>query len=141
MSARSQSGSKRTGPKKPIDRPFDPAILAEARRIVGEYKIILEFEDGEWYGHGLELPHAYGDGKTPTAAVKDTREAMAAGVACLLEDGRKVPTPAREGNRSVQINIRVTPEEKAVLEARARAKGYKGLSDYIRATVLADAVG
>jgi hypothetical protein len=68
----------------------------------------------------------------------DTREAMIGVVAYMLEQGRRPPEPAREGNRSVQINIRVTPEEKAVLESRSRSKGFRGLSDFIRASVLVE---
>ena len=121
-----------------LDRPFDPAILAEARAIVADYQIVIAFEDGEWFGHGLELPGAHGDGKTPQAAVADTRDAMIGMVAYMLEEGQRPPEPAREGHRSVQINIRVTPEEKAVLESRSRAKGFRGLSDFIRASVLVE---
>ena len=121
-----------------MDRPFDAAILAKARQIVADYQIVIAFEDGEWYGHGLELPGAHGDGKTPQAAVADTREAMVGVVAYMLEEGQRPPEPAREGHRSVQINIRVTAEEKAVLESRSRARGFRGLSDFIRASVLVE---
>ena len=125
-------------PDKAIDRPFDKSILARARAIVDQYKIIVEFEDGEWYGHGLEFPTAYGDGKTVQAAVADTREALVTGVAYMLEEGQTPPPPAREGNRSVQVNVRLTPEEKAILESKAKVKGFRGLSDFVRATVLAE---
>jgi len=61
---------------------------------------------------------------------------MGSALSPILEQGRRPPEPAREGNRSVRINIRVTPEEKAVLESRSRSKGFRGLSDFIRASVL-----
>jgi predicted RNase H-like HicB family nuclease len=121
-----------------LDRPFNSAILRKAKEIVANYEIVIAFEDGEWYGHGLELPGAHGDGKTSQAAVADTREAMIGLVAYMLEVGERPPEPAREGHRSVQINIRVTPEEKAVLESRSRSKGFRGLSDFIRSSVLAE---
>jgi predicted RNase H-like HicB family nuclease len=121
-----------------IDRPFDAAVLGKAKEIVADYEIVVAFEDGQWYGHGLELPGAHGDGKTPQAAVADTREAMIGVVAYMLEEGERPPEPARQGHRTVQINIRVTPEEKAVLESRSRAKGFRGLSDFIRTSVLVD---
>ena len=124
--------------EQPIDRPFDKAILAKAKAIVEHYKIVLEFEDGEWYGHGLEMPGAHGDGKTVQAAVADTREALIGAVAYLIEKGQTPPEPAREGNRSAQVNVRLTHEEKAVLETRSRARGFRGLSDFIRASVLAE---
>ena len=96
------------------------------------------FEDDEWYGHGLELPGARGDGKTPQAAVADTREALVTMVAYMIEEGQTIPKPAVEGNRTVQINIRVTAEEKAVLESRSRARGFRGLSDFVRTAALAE---
>lgn len=105
---------------------------------MANYEIVVAFEDGEWYGHGLELPGAHGDGKTPQAAIADTREAMVGVVAYMLEEGHRPPEPAREGHRSVQINIRVTPEEKAVLESRSRSRGFRGLSDFIRSSVLTE---
>jgi predicted RNase H-like HicB family nuclease len=98
----------------------------------------VEFEEGRWYGHGLEMPTVFGDGRTVQAAVADTREALVTAVAYLLEKGRPPPAPAREGHRSVQVNVRLTPEEKAVLDSRAKAKGFRGLSDFIRTSVLAE---
>ena len=129
--------SKRSiSPSKAVDRPFDKALLAKARAIAERYKIIVEFEDGDWYGHGLEMSTVFGDGRTVQAAVADTREALVTAVACLLEKGHTPPAPAREGHRSVQVNVRLTPEEKAVLESKAKAKGFRGLSDFIRTSVL-----
>ena len=116
---------KRHPRQKALDRPFDKAILAKAKAIVEQYKIVLEFEDGDWYGHGLEIPTAYGDGKTVAAAVADTREGLITAVAYMLEKGQTPPEPAREGNRSAQVNVRLTP-------------GFRGLSDFIRASVLAE---
>jgi predicted RNase H-like HicB family nuclease len=130
------SVKSRNSKSKAIDRPFDEAILARARRLAGEYQIVLICEDGEWYGHGLELPGARGDGKTVAAAVADTREALVTMVAYMLEEGQAPPAAAREGNRSEQINIRVTAEEKSRLESRSRARGFRGLSDFIRTSVL-----
>jgi hypothetical protein len=34
--------------------------------------------------------------------------------------------------------VRLTPKEKTVLESRAKAKGFRGLSDFIRASVLTE---
>jgi predicted RNase H-like HicB family nuclease len=133
MSVKSKSSER-----KALDRPFDKAILARAKEIANQYKIVLERAGDEWYGHGLEMPNAMGDGPTVEVAVADTREAMTGVVAFMLEEGQTPPAPAREGTRSVQVNVRLTPEEKAVLESRSRAKGFRGLSDFIRASVLAE---
>ena len=128
--------SKSSTDSKALDRPFDQRILAEAKAIAGRYKIVLEFDAGDWYGSGLELPTAFGDGKTPQAAVADTRQALILAVAYMLEKGQTPPTPAREGKRSVQVNVCLTPREKITLESKAQAQGFRGLSDFIRSSVL-----
>jgi predicted RNase H-like HicB family nuclease len=134
-SAKSKASSSRA---KALDRPFEKAVLAKARAIAEQYKIIVAFEDGDWYGHGLEMPTACGDGRTVQAAVADTRESLVTAVAYILEEGQVPPAPAREGYRSMQVNVRLTPEEKAMLESKAKAKGFRGLSDFIRASVLTE---
>lgn len=136
MSARSKNSDRR--PKLDPARPFDPAILAEARRIAADYEIVLWFEDGDWYGHGLEFPTAYGDGPTPEACVASTRKGLVAAVAYMLEKGERPPRPARLGERSEQVNIRLTPEERAMLDSRSRAGGFRGVSDFVRAACLAE---
>ena len=132
-----KSKSSKTAEELYLSRPFDPAILAEAKRIAAEYEILTWFEDGEWYGHGLELPHTYGDGKTPDECIASVREGLVLTVASMLEDGEQPPRPARLGERSEQVNIRLTAEERALLDNRSRAGGFKGLSDYVRAAALA----
>jgi|WetSurMetagenome_2_1015567.scaffolds.fasta_scaffold141888_2 predicted RNase H-like HicB family nuclease len=117
-------------------RPFDPAMLDKARKIASDYEIVMWFEDGEWYGRGLELPHTYGDGKTPAACIASVRQGLVVTVATMLEDGERPPVPARTGERTEQVNIRLTASEKAMLENRSRAGGFRGVSDFVRASVL-----
>jgi predicted RNase H-like HicB family nuclease len=133
MSAKSKNSSKA------IDRPFAPAILRRARAIASQYQIVLQFEDGEYYGRGLEMPYVMNDGKTPDRCVKATRESLTVAVATILERAETPPIPANEGKRSVQVNLRLTAEEKLVLERAARSRGFKGLGDFARATLLAHA--
>lgn len=129
---------RHAGKHKKLKSPFESRILESARRIAQAYDLILRHEDGHWYGHALEYPEAMGDGKTVGACVRATRQALTAGVATMLEAGQSPPSPAREARRSSQVNVRLTPEERAVLESRAKAKGFRGLSDFIRTSVLAD---
>lgn len=117
-------------------RPFDPALLNKASKIASDYEIVMWFEDGEWYGRGLELPHTYGDGKTPAACIASVRQGLVVTVATMLEDGERPPMPARMGERTEQVNIRLTASEKAMLENRSRAGGFRGVSDFVRASVL-----
>jgi predicted RNase H-like HicB family nuclease len=115
---------------------FAPAILSRAREIAGRYQVILQFEDGEYFGRGLEMPLVMADGKTPDACVAATREALAAVVATIMESGKTPPAPAMDQTRSVQINIRLTAAEKELLEQSAHRHGFRGLSDYARHALL-----
>ena len=94
-----------------IDRPFDPDVLAKAKKIAAQYQVILSCEEGHWYGRGLELPNVFGDGKTVAQCVQNTREALAGAVAYFLEERQKPPAPARAGTRTQQVNVRLTSEE------------------------------
>ena len=132
----SVKSKKSSGKGSKISRPFASKVLAEAQAVASEYQVILQSEEGHWYGRGLEMPHVFGDGKTPDACIVDTRKALTAAVAYLLESGQKPPAPAREGLRTTQVNVRLTAQEKAVLESTAKRKGFQGLSDFIRAAAL-----
>ena len=103
---------------------------------MSDYQVILNCEDGQWYGRGLELPHVFGDGSTPAACIDSTRGALAAAVAYLLEQGQAPPMPAKQGKRTTQVNVRLTAEEKVILEGTARRKGFEGLSDFLRAAAM-----
>jgi predicted RNase H-like HicB family nuclease len=133
MSAKSKSSSKK------IDRPFSPAVLRRAREIANAYQIVLHREGNLYYGRGLELPTAVNHGKTPGECVEATRDILTTAVAYLIEQGQSPPAPATENKRTEQVNIRLTPEEKLLLEGAARSKGYRGISDYVRNASLAKA--
>jgi predicted RNase H-like HicB family nuclease len=121
---------------KKLNKKFEPRILANARKIAEKYEVILAFDDGEYFGRGLEMPNVFGDGKTPDECMQSTKEALVSTIAHLLEKGEPVPAPANEGKRTEQVNIRLTPEEKTILCATARTKGFQGLADFIRARAL-----
>lgn len=119
-----------------LTRPFAKEIWERAEEIAASYQVVIRLEDDEYYGRGLELPGAMDDGKTPDECVKNTREAMAACVAVMLERGETPPAPASGSRRSEQVNIRLSPEEKLLMEESARARGFRGISDYVRALAL-----
>ena len=121
---------------KDISAPFSRKVLAAARRFVVAYDIVLHREGGEWYGHALEYPEAMGDGKTPAACINATQKALIAGIATMIEAGDTPPAPARQGVRSVQVNVRLTHEEKLILETAAGQKGFRGVSDLMRTGAL-----
>jgi predicted RNase H-like HicB family nuclease len=122
-------------------RPFAPEILRRAEEIARRYQVIVWFDEecGEYYGRGVELPSAMGDGATPDACVAHTREAFVALVAYMLEEGQSPPPPAIEGVRTEQVNVRLSAEEKLVLETAAQSQGYRGISDFVRAAALSAA--
>ena len=81
--------------------------------------------------------------RTSTATAKPSANAwkipataFAGWVAYLLEEGHKPPTPAQAGMRTAQVNVRLTAEEKVLLETTAKQKGFQGLSDFVRAAAL-----
>jgi len=121
---------------KAIDRPFAPELLRRAREIADAYQIILHQEGGEYFGRALELPNVMNDGATPDACVKATRDILATAIAYLLETGQVPPAPAAEKKRTEQINVRLTAEEKLMLEEAARSRGFRGLSDFVRSASL-----
>jgi len=126
--------SKKSSAK--IERPFVRKVLSEARKLAEQYQVIVSREQGRWYGRGLELPHVFGDGPTAADCIAETRKALTAATAYLLEQGQRPPTPARMGRRTQQVNVRLSAEEKAILETTARRKGFQGLSDFVRAAAL-----
>ena len=42
----------------------------------------------------------------------------------MLEEGQRPPTPSRAGTRTMQVNVRLTAEEKVLLESTAKRQGY-----------------
>lgn len=136
--------SKKSSKPKPSknlapDRPFDPAIWQKAEQIARGYSIVVrtEPEVGGFMGRGIEFPNAFGDGVTEQACLADTREALTLVVATMLENGEVPPSPASEDRRDEQVNVRLSRFEKLVLEDAAQSRGYRGISDYMRATSLA----
>ncbi len=121
---------------KKLNKPFSTAVLNRAKKIADKYEIIISVEDGVYFGKGVEMPYVFGDGKTCEECINNTREALASAVAYLIEKNENVPFPATQGKKDTQVNIRLNAEEKAILSAAAAAKGYRGLGDFIRSTVL-----
>jgi predicted RNase H-like HicB family nuclease len=131
-------------PRKPrnkesdLRKPFARAVLAKARALAERYQVLIWFEDGEYYGRGLELPFTAADGKSPQECFENVREAMVATVGHMLERGDAPPPPASHTGRTQQVNIRLSAMEKLRMEESARAKGFRGVADYLRARALAE---
>jgi predicted RNase H-like HicB family nuclease len=118
------------------EQKLDRRYLKQAIPIAEQYQLVIWFEDGEYYGRGVELPYAFGDGKTIEQCAANTRDAFVTAIAGYLQDGRTPPAPAREGKRDQQINVRLSSQERLLLEAKAQQAGTTGLSEYIRTVAL-----
>jgi predicted RNase H-like HicB family nuclease len=139
MPTTAKRNGRRKATGKDIRRPFDPKLLARAQRIAARYQVVMWSEDGEYFGRGVELPLTFGDGATPDACMKDTREALTVTVAYMLEKGEPPPPAASQAGRTEQISLRVSAEERLRLETLAEQQGFKGVADYLRARGLARA--
>ena len=136
--AKSKSSSARTKRPAGLAAPFDDGVLARARALADRYAILVRYEaDGESFvGRAIELPHQIGAGTTAEAALRETRALLVTTLATMIESGLQPPPAGAEGPRTEQVNFRLGVEEKAKLEAAARAQGLT-LVDYIRASALA----
>ena len=124
-------------PKRAIDRPFAPRLLRRASELAKSYKIVLQSDPDEGFvGTPVEMPECVGVGRTPDRCVKQTREVLTTVLAFMLERGEVPPMPASQNVRQEQINIRVTSEEKLLLEEAARRRGFRGISDFVRSSSL-----
>jgi predicted RNase H-like HicB family nuclease len=112
-------------------------ILQRATEIAARYSIIVRPEDGEFFGDVLEMPHTWGDGKTPEACIADTMEAAVGVVAYMLEEGEVPPPAATDGIRTEQVNVRLSADERVRLYDLATRSGFTGISDYMRVAALA----
>jgi predicted RNase H-like HicB family nuclease len=111
-------------------------VLERARRIAEQYRIIIRHEDGEYFGQALELPGAMNDGKTPAECLENTVEIVTTTIAAMLELGEIPPLPASDERRDEQVNVRLTKLEKLTFEEAARSRGFRGLSEFMRAATL-----
>jgi predicted RNase H-like HicB family nuclease len=120
-----------------LGRPVDPTILGAARKIAGQYRLVLESDpDLGFIGSTAEMPLVMADGRTVQRCATRVVEATTAAIATLLERGERPPASARDLVRDQQINIRLSAEEKLRLEATARREGFRNLSDYVRDAAL-----
>jgi predicted RNase H-like HicB family nuclease len=136
MSAKSRGSSERTKTVRArgLDRPFEPSTWQRAKEIAEQYRVVLTpDEELGWVGCAVELPNVYGDGETPDKCVAETRDALRAAVATMLEADQEPPAPAEQQKRTVQVNLRLTPDERLAFEEAARQLGFSNLSDYLRA--------
>ena len=81
-----------------LNKEFDINIVKKAKNIVEKYNIIINLEDGEYYGNSVEMPTVFSDGKTEEECIKKTKEALIIAVSYLLEQGQYLDN-TEEGDR------------------------------------------
>ena len=136
----SSNGSKPTAATESsvsIDRPFDDKVLQKARSIASQYRVVIEPAGRTGFiGWSIEMPGVMADGETPSLCTEAIYSSLELAVATLLEMGRVPPPPSHKRRRNSQINVRVTAEEKLVLEEAAQLRGFQGISDFLRSVAL-----
>ena len=85
----------------------------------------------------MEYPNVFVHAKTSDACIRKTREALMVGVAVMLEAGDAPPLAASEEQRTHQVNIRLTAQERLLIDSAARRRGFRGISDFVRTAALA----
>jgi predicted RNase H-like HicB family nuclease len=116
-----------------LDRSFSPSFLRKAKKLVANYRITLErSENLGFIGSAVELPTVFADAKTPEKCYKATQDALMVAVATMIECGQVPPQPVSARKRTEQVNVRLTAEEKILLNNAAASFGFKGISDFIR---------
>jgi len=137
MSRSSKNSSKNGAKSKALNKPFRESIVRKAGKIVADYRIILERNERLGFiGSSVELPTVFADAKTPEQCYKATQDALMVAVATMVECGQRPPQPASAKRRTVQVNVRLTAEEKLLFANAAMNLGFKGISDFIRSTAL-----
>jgi hypothetical protein len=82
----------------------------------------------------------FADGNTMEQCCKNTREALILAVATMIECSQNPPSPASEKKRNLQMNIRLTAEEKVKLTRASRSLGFTGVSDFVRYAALKESI-
>lgn len=114
-------------------------MLLQARAEALRYQLIISPEpDVGYLGRTTELPMVMADGRTPARCAAAVIEATTAAIAFMLERGERLPTPASLEVRDRQLNVRLTSSERQRLESLAQRRGFRSVSDYLRAVGLRD---
>jgi predicted RNase H-like HicB family nuclease len=137
MSSSSKKSSKISARANPRTG-FDEKLLAKAREIVLGYSLIIErMSPGSFVGRSIELPGTIGHGSTYQECAESTLRTQSFEVCTLLERGEPLPEPASSRRRTVQLNLRISPNEKQEMEQAALARGFRSISDFVREAALA----
>ncbi len=120
-----------------LDKPFSKSVLCRARKYAKNYILVLEEHERLGFTAScVEIPTVFADGKSANKCVEAMRKALTYAIATMIESGDTPPFPSTDKKRVVQVNVRLTYEEKLLLSSKSKSRGFKGLSDFIRTSVL-----
>jgi predicted RNase H-like HicB family nuclease len=131
--------SRKSSPTSKAPEPprgFPPALLRRARAIALGYRLIIEPSENGFVGRTVEQPGVLGFGTTPEACAADTVRVQSFEVCILLERGQSPPAFAGVARRNLQLNLRLSTDEKLTMEQAARKHGYRSVSDFVREAAL-----
>jgi predicted RNase H-like HicB family nuclease len=121
---------------KSLEAPFDAALWRRATKSAEKYSVLVQAVGDRFIARCVEMPGVTALGATSDEALQALREPLTVAIATLLESDRKVPAPAGEGKRESQVNVKLTAEERIIVEEASKREGFRGLSDYFRHAAL-----
>lgn len=108
-----------------------------AMEVAAQYSLLLTpHPEGGFSGNSVEMPLVFGRGATHASCAEDTQFAIALTIDHIREAGERPPAPASMNRRDVQVNVRVTPDERLRIGQFAKDAGYRSISDYMRRAAL-----
>lgn len=113
-------------------------VSGGAKTLAGQYQYVVKRDSTLGYvGCSVEFPLVMADGKTAAVCVEQLEEATALAVQAMLDAGEVPPSPSSEEKRDVQVNVRVSGLERLAFESAAKRKGFRSISDFLRAAAMA----
>jgi predicted RNase H-like HicB family nuclease len=101
------------------------------------YTLVIEPDPQIGYvGWAKEFPTVFADGPTPEDCMSALKFCLESSLGAMLDEGMELPRPISEAKRTQQVNIRLTPYEKQLLTRESAKRGFRGISDLIRAQTI-----
>lgn len=127
-----KTSARGTSKKSAREGPFSAAVQRRAAELAARYSLVVSASDEGWSARCVEIPTAFAFAETEERALESARERVRVLLAFMIEQERKLPAPMRESKRDSQVNVKLTAEERMVIEEAARQQGFRGLSDFFR---------
>jgi predicted RNase H-like HicB family nuclease len=117
----------------PKDQLNELELLKRAADIALQYRLVITpHGSSRFVGNAVELPGIVVEASTIAECGSTLQEALLATVARMLHEERVPPLPSQNSTRTEQVNIRMTSQERLLLDDAARRHGHRGISDFLR---------